>query len=99
MPEIDGQVIPPRANPDKTRNAHANSFITFLKDNRAVILNGRITPEFNNFTFVSPRGNSVPDYIFCPIDHMSSCASMKTVLVSDIINDFKLIPPASIPDH
>ena len=50
IPEIDGGIIPKRVNPDKNKNAHADSFITFLKDNRAIILNGRITPEYNNYT-------------------------------------------------
>ena len=69
-PEIDGQLISKRYNPDKGKNAHAESFLTFLKDNRSVILNGRITPECNNYTFVSPRGCSVPDYLFCPVDNL-----------------------------
>ena len=67
LPEIDGN-LPPRQNPDLSKNYHGNHFITFLKDNRAVILNGRTTPQFNNFTFVSTRGTSVPDYMFCPLD-------------------------------
>ena len=93
IPEIDGQIIPTRQNPDKSKNSHADSFITFLKDNRAIILNGRVTPEFNNYTFVSTRGCSVPDYIFCPVDNLNNCTSMKTLLISDIINKFKLMPP------
>ena len=63
--EIDGGFIPKRLNPDQTKNAHGNCFLTFLKENRAIILNGRVTPNLNNFTFVSPyRGCSVPDYQF-----------------------------------
>ena len=99
IPEIDGQIIPKRTNPDKNKNAHANSFITFLKDNRSLILNGRITPEYNNYTFVSTRGCSVPDYLFCPVDNLYNCTEMKTILVTDIINSFGLLPPKSIPDH
>ena len=98
-PEIDGQLISKRYNPDKGKNAHAESFLTFLKDNRSVILNGRITPECNNYTFVSPRGCSVPDYLFCPVDNLYFCTKMKTILMSDIINYFNFIPPKSIPDH
>ena len=99
IPEINGQIIPKRTNPDKNKNAHANSFITFLKDNRSLILNGRITPEYNNYTFVSTRGCSVPDYLFCPVDNLYNCTEMKTILVTDIINSFGLLPPKSIPDH
>ena len=98
IPEIYGN-IPPRLNPDNFRNSHGNSFITFLKDNRAVILNGRITPEQNNYTFVSARGSSVPDYMFCPIDHLSYCTEMKTLLMTEIVNLTGLEPPAKLPDH
>ena len=99
IPEIDGQLIPKRSNPDQNKNAHADSFITFLKDNRSIILNGRITPEYNDYTFVSTRGCSVPDYFFCPVDNIINCTEMKTVLISDVINDFKMLPPNSLPDH
>ena len=99
IPDIDGNLIPPRQNPDQTKNSHANSFIHFLKDNRSIILNGRITPELNNYTFVNPRGCSVPDYMFCPIDHMAFCKQMKTWLMSDIVNTFKIQPPNQLPDH
>ena len=73
IPDIDGKLIPPRFNPDKSKNAHAESFLTFLKDNRSIILNGRVTPQHNNYTFVSIRGCSVPDYFFCPVDNMFNC--------------------------
>ena len=73
IPEIDGNLIKPRYNPDLIKNSHADSFISFLKDNRSIILNGRVTPEYNNYTFVSPRGCSVPDYLFYPIDHHLTC--------------------------
>ena len=100
IPEIDGGLIPPRVNPDQTKNSHGECFLTFLKENRSVILNGRITPELNNFTFVSPnRGSSVPDYQFCPSDHLQYCIQMKTLLMSEIVNLSGLHPPINLPDH
>ena len=98
LPDIDGNV-PTRINPDKKKNSHGSHFITFLKDNRSVILNGRITPEYNDFTFVSTRGCSVPDYIFCPLDGLHYCTEMKTFLIRDLINSLMLPPPQSLPDH
>ena len=62
IPDIDGRLIPKRYNPDKIKNRHCDSFLTFLKSCRAVIVNGIITPGFNNFTFVKSTGCSVPDY-------------------------------------
>ena len=74
-------------------------FLNFLKDNRALICNGRVTPHENNFTFISPQGRSVPDYIYCPADHIHLCTQLKVVKVSDVINDFNLPVPRSTPDH
>ena len=98
LPDIDGN-LPPRINPDLSKNAHGNHFLTFLKDNRSIILNGRITPEHNNFTFVSTRGCSVPDYMFCPIDQISYCKEMRTLLIRDLVNTLSIPPPQSLPDH
>ena len=33
VPDVDGSLIPPRSNPDNVKNAHAESFLSFLKDN------------------------------------------------------------------
>ena len=62
-------------------------------------LNSRVTPEYDNYTFVSTRGCSVPDYFFCPTENLFNCTEMKTILVSDVINNLGLEPPISIPDH
>ena len=98
LPDVDGN-MPKRSNPDKTKNAHGGHFLTFLKDNRAIILNGRVTPELNNYTFVSTRGTSVPDYVFCPLEQFQFCTEMKTLLVRDVANELKIPPPQSLPDH
>ena len=98
LPDIDGNVAN-RTNPDNKKNAHGGHFITFLKDNRAIILNGRVTPELNDFTFVSTRGCSVPDYMFCPLNDLSYCTEMKTILVRDLLNQLLIPPPQSLPDH
>ena len=98
IPEIDGD-MPLRSNPDQVKNSHGDSFITFLKDNRAVILNGRVTPQFNNFTFVSTRSSSVPDYLYCPTDQLELCREIKVILMSEIVNFAQLYPPRILPDH
>ena len=99
LPDIDGNIVTPRINPDDFQNSHGESFITFLKENRSVIINGRVTPQFNNFTFVSPRGTSVPDYMICPIENLSKCSEFKVFLMTDIVNTFGLQPPKTLPDH
>ena len=96
--DIDS-ITPERSNPDQEKNSHGNHFIQFLKDNRALILNGRVTPARNNFTFVKAQGRSVPDYMYCPSDHIQYCSSCEVLPVSDIINSFNLTVPHSLPDH
>ena len=80
IPEIDGDLVPARFNPDTGKNKHGVAFLDFLKGIRALILNGRITPQFNDYTFVTARGCSVPDYIFCSGEHIQYCKQMKTFL-------------------
>ena len=99
LTDIDGDIVPPRINPDKTKNSHGDCFISFLKENRTIILNGRVTPQYNNYTFVSPRGVSVPDYIVCPVDNLVNCEKFQVLLMSDIVNMFGMLPPQTLPDH
>ena len=73
--------------------------LDFLKSNRALILNGCVTPELNNFTFVTIRGSSVPDYFFTRLEDLSQCNEINTLLVKDIINDHNLEPQRQLPDH
>ena len=63
------------------------------------ILNGRVTPQYNNFTFVTPRGASVPDYMICPLDNLRNCEECKVFLMKYIVNLFGLLPPQNLPDH
>ena len=99
LPDIDGNLVTTRTNVDDVKNSHGDSFITFLKDTRSVILNGRVTPEFNNFTFVTSRGASVPDYMICPIENLNNCDEFRVLLMRDIVNSFGLQPPQNLPDH
>ena len=98
IPEVDNFSLA-RTNPDTDKNQHGNHFLQYLKNNRLLILNGRITPEHNNFTFVNPRGRSVPDYMYCSADHIQYCTSCKVLPVSDIINTYNLQLPHTLPDH
>ena len=95
LPDIDGDPIPPRTNPDEKKNMNGNHFLTFLIGVRAVSLNGRITPNLNNFTFISPRGRSVPDHMFCPIENLIHCKRMQTIVVREALNKLHIPPPQS----
>ena len=63
---IDGQ-LPERKILDHGKNKHGETFLDFLKDGQLCIVNGRINPELDNFTFIDPsRGSSVVDFIVVP---------------------------------
>ena len=55
--------------------------------------------ELNDFTFISPRGRSVPDYIYCPADHIQYCTLCSVLKVSCVIDQFDHAVPNSLPDH
>ena len=40
--------------------------ILLILETKLYILNGRITPEYDDYTCDSSRGRSVVDYILCP---------------------------------
>ena len=55
--EIDN--VTERSVIDNVKAGHNEYLIDFLKDARCIITNGRITPEYDTYTCVSPRGKSV----------------------------------------
>lgn len=56
----------PRANLDTVLNKHVEILLEFLKDSKCCILNGRISPEKDNFTSISTKGKEVVDNIITP---------------------------------
>lgn len=48
---------------DNVKAGHGEDMLDFLKESKLCILNGRVTPEFNNVTPTSTRGSSVVDCI------------------------------------
>ena len=95
--------IPPRSSIDKIKSGHGEALLEFVKDTKLAIVNGRINPERDNFTFVSPRGKSVVDYFITPHDCLKFCDSFQVDLVSDILQKFGLYELFSTtckaPDH
>ncbi len=59
---------PPRISIDDVIHGHREAMIDFLKDSKMCILNGRLRPENDNFTYLSDKGRSVVDYIVTPHD-------------------------------
>ena len=95
--------VPPRTVIDKTKNNHGLSLLEFLNDVKMCVLNGRITPEYDNFTSISVKGSSVVDYFITNHTSLKYCKEMKIHTVTDLIdrlNIAKLISHrCKPPDH
>ena len=75
----------------------------FVRDGNLAILNGRVNPENDNFTFISYREKSVVDYMMAPQDCMKLVDSFRIDGVSDLMTKYgspRFLSPTCIsPDH
>ena len=76
IPEIDDN-IGKRKILDKNKNKHGQELIDFLIESKMCVCNGRVTPEFDNYTFIHTRGKSVIDYFMIPIESLCNCVEFK----------------------
>jgi len=90
--------IPDRQILDETVNKHGDVFRDFLLESNMCVLNGRVTPQFNNFTSVSVKGSSVVDYIAVPHHTLNICKIFKVLLAHDAMEIAKVYHN-KIPDH
>jgi len=99
--EID--CIPHRNVIDLVKSGHCVSLIEFIKDAQLCILNGRITPDNDDFTCVSTRGKSVVDYFLTTHDNINNCTRCEVDLISDMIVKYNcvqmLCDRCKAPDH
>ena len=102
---IDGKDndVPPRKVLDNVKKGHAEALMEFVRDGKLVILNGRVNPENDNFTFISSRDKSVVDYMMAPQDCMRLVDSFRIDGVSDLMTKYGsprfLSPTCKSPDH
>ncbi len=88
---------------DKVKAGHGQEIIDFVRDSKLAIVNGRITPEKDNYTFVSSRGRSVVDYFITPHDCLRFCDEFRVDLMSELMLSHNLYHMISnvcrVPDH
>ena len=82
---------------DEKCNTYCYQFIDFLVDCNFCMLNGRLFSD--NYTFISPLGKSVVDYVCVPHETLSSCSDFEVLNMSDLIKDLSLHGHTKIPDH
>ena len=88
--------VKPRTVIDQTENHNGDLFCEFLSDINFAMVNGRI--GVNDYTYISPRGKAVVDYICVPYEQLNNVLDFNVLRMSDIINDIGY-NPNSIPDH
>lgn len=87
---MDIDDIPPRISIDEIVNGHGKSLLDFTRDSKFCILNGRLCPENDNYTFLSSRGKSVVDYIITPHECLNMCQKFEVYTCNEIIDKYKL---------
>ena len=100
--EVDTEVAP-RVSIDNVQNSHGRSLLEFLKDNKCCIINGRVSPENDNYTFISQRGKSVVAYFITFHNGLKFCESFKVVPSNELVESFNLERAIGVncksPDH
>ena len=90
---------------DKCKNKHGQEMLNFLLESAMCVCNGRITPEYDNYTFIHSRGKSVIDYIAVPFEFLNQCLEFKVNTARDMVNKYCKIENTDIdlskmiPDH
>ena len=101
IPDIED--IGPRKALDGATNKHGAALRDFLLDAKCCVVNGRVTPEHDNFTCVH-RGKSCVDYFIVPNDVIRTCKSLHVFTPHQLVDMYFDVSAAgadipSIPDH
>ncbi len=96
--------LPNRNVLDKTVHGHGEALIGFMQDAKLCSLNGRLSPENNNFTYISPKGLSIVDYIIVPHNVFHKLCNILNVYTMTEIPDMCNLAPlignrCKLPDH
>ena len=100
----DSTDLPERAVVDLVKNRQGDRLLSFIKDIKGCIVNGRKTPELNDFTSVtSHKGKSVVDYFIvrqCDLTYVKSMKVKSPIEIVDELNAEHYVNDRShIPDH
>ena len=97
------QEIPLLNNVDKCKNGYCDIFIDFLKDVKLCIINGRVSPEHNDYTYCNVKGLSVVDYIVTNHESLPLISKCQVHSIHSIIEKYQLYDLLSnsckAPDH
>ena len=80
----NSDAIPPRVVKDEKDNPLGRDLIDCLIDAKCCIVNARITPENDNFTFIKGKIKTVVDYIIVPKDYLDYCTYFNVYTIDEL---------------
>ena len=75
---------------DKERNNIGEKLVEFVKDIKLALVNGRFSPDFDDFTSISGRGRSVVDYFITEQISLSNISNFCVHTVTNIPSQYNL---------
>ncbi len=76
---------------------HGDSPIEFLVDVNYAIENVKITLEFNNFTSITSKRNSIVDYVVTEAENLHNVAEYRVWNVNNFLCEISALHPAFAP--
>ena len=96
---IDGNRLLDRRITDETKNTRGPIFMDFLKSVNCCLLNGRVTPDLDNFTCISHKGRSVVDYMFVPYENIDNIEQFAVLPITELSSKFDIHTDRGKPGH
>ena len=89
---------------DRTCNKQGDRLITFLNDTKCCLINGRVTPEYDNFTSIAGhKGVAVVYYNMVRQTDLDMIKEMKVKTMSELMDQLNLMcmitEDCRLPDH
>ena len=84
--DVDADMTP-RKILDEDKKRHGESFIDLLLECKLCIVNGRVSPECDNFT---SKGRSIVDYICVQHNCIDKCIAFRVHDTNQLLSDFHL---------
>ena len=91
--------ITPRTAIDYTVNKHGQRFVEFLQEAKIGVVNGRVTPDLDNFTSVSSKGSAVVDYMLTGYETLPKAESCTVTPMLTLVEDLNISHVGRISDH
>ena len=94
----------PRNSIDKVANIQGDRLLTFVNNIKGCVLNGRISPEYDDYTSIaSHKGSAVVDYFISRQADISSMQQLHVHTMVELIEELGvkdlISNRSSIPDH